>query len=174
MCYEGIYQKNGDPGCVAQLLQGFTKDARVVKLRAQDHRVEDVTDTLKSFLSHSEDALLAKELYPFWISALGKCCQPLNLFLWMSTNLCLIIDKTALKSSVIEGAFSSSLANFAALCVLYCKYQEFHVNYTDTSELENAIYTIINSLTSQINTNVYAHFLSLSVFRSFLLLQPYM
>uniref|UniRef100_A0A673IUL9 Arf-GAP with Rho-GAP domain, ANK repeat and PH domain-containing protein 2-like n=1 Tax=Sinocyclocheilus rhinocerous TaxID=307959 RepID=A0A673IUL9_9TELE len=72
LCYEGIYQKNGDPGRVAQLLQDFTKNARVVKLRAQDHRLEDVTDTLKSFLSHSEDALLAKELYPFWISALDE------------------------------------------------------------------------------------------------------
>ncbi|XP_016336823.1 arf-GAP with Rho-GAP domain, ANK repeat and PH domain-containing protein 2 [Sinocyclocheilus anshuiensis] len=72
LCYEGIYQKNGDPGRVAQLLQDFTKNARVVKLRAQDHRLEDITDTLKSFLSHSEDALLAKELYPFWISALDE------------------------------------------------------------------------------------------------------
>ncbi|XP_077085632.1 arf-GAP with Rho-GAP domain, ANK repeat and PH domain-containing protein 2 isoform X1 [Siphateles boraxobius] len=72
LCYEGIYQKNGDPGRVALLLQEFTKDARVVKLRAQDHLLEDVTDTLKSFLSHSEDALLAKELYPFWISALDE------------------------------------------------------------------------------------------------------
>ncbi|KAK2914147.1 hypothetical protein Q8A67_002546 [Cirrhinus molitorella] len=72
LCYEGIYQKNGDPARVAQLLQEFTKNARVVKLRAQDHRLQDVTDTLKSFLSHSEDALLAKELYPFWISALDE------------------------------------------------------------------------------------------------------
>uniref|UniRef100_A0A9J8B555 ArfGAP with RhoGAP domain, ankyrin repeat and PH domain 2 n=1 Tax=Cyprinus carpio carpio TaxID=630221 RepID=A0A9J8B555_CYPCA len=72
LCYEGIYQKNGDPGRVAQLLHDFTKNARVVKLRAQEHRLEDVTDTLKSFLSHSEDALLAKELYPFWISALDE------------------------------------------------------------------------------------------------------
>ncbi|XP_026123802.1 arf-GAP with Rho-GAP domain, ANK repeat and PH domain-containing protein 2-like [Carassius auratus] len=72
LCYEGIYQKNGDPGRVAQHLQDFTKNARVVKLRAQDHRLEDVTDTLKNFLSHSEDALLAKELYPFWISALDE------------------------------------------------------------------------------------------------------
>ncbi|XP_065145126.1 arf-GAP with Rho-GAP domain, ANK repeat and PH domain-containing protein 2 isoform X2 [Paramisgurnus dabryanus] len=72
LCYEGIYLKNGDPVRVAQLLEVFTKDARVVKLRAQDHRLEDVTDTLKSFLSHSEDALLAKELYPFWISALDE------------------------------------------------------------------------------------------------------
>uniref|UniRef100_A0A8C1ZYF1 ArfGAP with RhoGAP domain, ankyrin repeat and PH domain 2 n=1 Tax=Cyprinus carpio TaxID=7962 RepID=A0A8C1ZYF1_CYPCA len=72
LCYEGIYQKNGDPGRVAQLLKEFTMNARVVKLRAQDHRLEDVTDTLKSFLSHSEDAVLAKELYPFWISALDE------------------------------------------------------------------------------------------------------
>ncbi|XP_052457293.1 arf-GAP with Rho-GAP domain, ANK repeat and PH domain-containing protein 2 [Carassius gibelio] len=72
LCYEGIYQKTGDPGRVAQLLKEFAKNARVVKLRAQDHRLEDVTDTLKSFLSHSEDAVLAKELYPFWISALDE------------------------------------------------------------------------------------------------------
>ncbi|XP_042582773.1 LOW QUALITY PROTEIN: arf-GAP with Rho-GAP domain, ANK repeat and PH domain-containing protein 2 [Cyprinus carpio] len=68
----GIYQKNGDPGRVAQYLHDFTKNARVVKLWAQEHRLEDVTDTLKSFLSHREDALLAKELYPFWISALDE------------------------------------------------------------------------------------------------------
>ncbi|XP_009301838.1 arf-GAP with Rho-GAP domain, ANK repeat and PH domain-containing protein 2 isoform X1 [Danio rerio] len=72
LCYEGIYQKKGDPGRVAHLIQEFTKDARVVKLRVQEQRLEDVTDTLKSFLSHSEDALLAKELYPFWISALDE------------------------------------------------------------------------------------------------------
>ncbi|KAA0723671.1 Arf-GAP with [Triplophysa tibetana] len=72
LCCEGIYQKNGDPGRVAQLQEVFTKDARIVKLRLQDHQLEDVTDTLKSFLSHSEDALLAKELYPFWISTLDE------------------------------------------------------------------------------------------------------
>lgn len=72
LCCEGVYQKSGDPGRVAQLLEVFTKDARLVKLRAQDHQLEDITDTLKSFLSHSEDALLAKELYPFWISALDE------------------------------------------------------------------------------------------------------
>ncbi|TRY82781.1 hypothetical protein DNTS_031986 [Danionella cerebrum] len=72
LCHERIYQKNGDPGRVAQLLRDFSKDARVVKLRVQEHRLEDVTDTLKGFLFHSEDALLAKELYPFWISALDE------------------------------------------------------------------------------------------------------
>ncbi|XP_056605567.1 arf-GAP with Rho-GAP domain, ANK repeat and PH domain-containing protein 2 [Triplophysa dalaica] len=72
LCCEGIYQKNGDPGRVAKLQEVFTNDARIVKLRLQDHQLEDVTDTLKSFLSHSEDALLAKELYPFWISTLDE------------------------------------------------------------------------------------------------------
>lgn len=72
LCHESIYQKNGDPKRVAQLLEEFTRDARNVKLRVQDHQLEDVTDTLKAFLSNSEDALLAKELYPYWISALGK------------------------------------------------------------------------------------------------------
>ncbi|XP_062849648.1 arf-GAP with Rho-GAP domain, ANK repeat and PH domain-containing protein 2 [Trichomycterus rosablanca] len=70
LCHQGIYQKNGDPKRVAQLLDEFTSDARNVKLRIQDHRLEDVTDTLKSFLTNCEDALLAKELYPYWISAL--------------------------------------------------------------------------------------------------------
>ncbi|NXE06252.1 ARAP2 protein, partial [Lophotis ruficrista] len=65
-----IYFKNGDSSNVAELLESFKKDARSVKLRAGKHQLEDVTDVLKSFLSQIDDALLTKELYPFWISAL--------------------------------------------------------------------------------------------------------
>ncbi|NXS96092.1 ARAP2 protein, partial [Jacana jacana] len=65
-----IYLKNGDSSSVAELLESFKKDARSVKLRAGKHQLEDVTDVLKSFLSQIDDALLTKELYPFWISAL--------------------------------------------------------------------------------------------------------
>ncbi|KFZ58590.1 Arf-GAP with Rho-GAP domain, ANK repeat and PH domain-containing protein 2, partial [Podiceps cristatus] len=65
-----IYLKNGDPSNVAELLESFKKDARSVKLRAGKHHLEDVTDVLKHFLSQIDDALLTKELYPFWISAL--------------------------------------------------------------------------------------------------------
>lgn len=56
---------------MTQLLEEFTRDARNVKLREKEQLLEDVTDTLKSFLSQAEDALLAKELYPYWVSALG-------------------------------------------------------------------------------------------------------
>uniref|UniRef100_A0A8B9PS10 ArfGAP with RhoGAP domain, ankyrin repeat and PH domain 2 n=1 Tax=Apteryx owenii TaxID=8824 RepID=A0A8B9PS10_APTOW len=65
-----IYLKNGNSSNVAELLESFKKDARSVKLRAGKHQLEDVTDVLKSFLSQIDDALLTKELYPFWISAL--------------------------------------------------------------------------------------------------------
>ncbi|XP_006128812.2 arf-GAP with Rho-GAP domain, ANK repeat and PH domain-containing protein 2 isoform X1 [Pelodiscus sinensis] len=65
-----IYLKNGDPSHVSELLENFKKDARSVKLRAGTHQLEDVTDVLKCFLSKIDDALLTKELYPFWISAL--------------------------------------------------------------------------------------------------------
>ncbi|NWI16587.1 ARAP2 protein, partial [Crypturellus soui] len=65
-----IYLKNGNSPNVAELLESFKKDARNVKLRAGKHQLEDVTDVLKSFLSQIDDALLTKELYPFWISAL--------------------------------------------------------------------------------------------------------
>ncbi|NWS99399.1 ARAP2 protein, partial [Mionectes macconnelli] len=65
-----IYLKNGDSSNVTELLESFKKDARSVKLRAGKHQLEDVTDVLKSFLSQIDDALLTKELYPFWISAL--------------------------------------------------------------------------------------------------------
>ncbi|XP_039397820.1 arf-GAP with Rho-GAP domain, ANK repeat and PH domain-containing protein 2 isoform X1 [Mauremys reevesii] len=65
-----IYSKNGDPSHVSELLESFKKDARSVKLRAGTHQLEDVTDVLKCFLSQIDDALLTKELYPFWISAL--------------------------------------------------------------------------------------------------------
>ncbi|KAM6362246.1 arf-GAP with Rho-GAP domain, ANK repeat and PH domain-containing protein 2 [Alca torda] len=65
-----IYLKSGDSSNVAELLESFKNDARSVKLRAGKHQLEDVTDVLKSFLSQIDDALLTKELYPFWISAL--------------------------------------------------------------------------------------------------------
>ncbi|KAM8747595.1 arf-GAP with Rho-GAP domain, ANK repeat and PH domain-containing protein 2 [Acanthopagrus schlegelii] len=72
LCQEGVYQRTGDPGRVALLLEEFTSDARNVKLREKEHQLEDVTDTLKSFLSQAEDALLTKELYPYWVSALDE------------------------------------------------------------------------------------------------------
>ncbi|TSL40981.1 Arf-GAP with Rho-GAP domain, ANK repeat and PH domain-containing protein 2 [Bagarius yarrelli] len=75
LCHQGVYQKTGDPKRAAQLLEEFTKDARNVKLRVQDHRLEDVTDVLKLFLYNCEDALLAKELYPYWISALDEVSE---------------------------------------------------------------------------------------------------
>ncbi|XP_057581638.1 arf-GAP with Rho-GAP domain, ANK repeat and PH domain-containing protein 2 isoform X2 [Hippopotamus amphibius kiboko] len=65
-----IYQTNGDPLHVTELLENFRKDARSFKLRAGKHQLEDVTGVLKSFLSDIDDALLTKELYPYWISAL--------------------------------------------------------------------------------------------------------
>uniref|UniRef100_A0A8C4H3R2 Arf-GAP with Rho-GAP domain, ANK repeat and PH domain-containing protein 2 n=1 Tax=Dicentrarchus labrax TaxID=13489 RepID=A0A8C4H3R2_DICLA len=72
LCQEGVYQRPGDPGRVALLLDEFTRDARNVKLREKEHQLQDVTDTLKSFLSQAEDALLTKELYPYWVSALDE------------------------------------------------------------------------------------------------------
>lgn len=65
-----IYQKNGDPLRISELLESFRKDARSVKLRAGKHQLEDVTGVLKQFLSDIGDALLTKELYPYWVSAL--------------------------------------------------------------------------------------------------------
>uniref|UniRef100_A0A3P8UQD4 ArfGAP with RhoGAP domain, ankyrin repeat and PH domain 2 n=1 Tax=Cynoglossus semilaevis TaxID=244447 RepID=A0A3P8UQD4_CYNSE len=72
LCLEGVYQRSGDPGRADLLLQEFTSDARNVKLREKEHQLDDVTDTLKSFLSQTEDALLTKELYPYWVSALDE------------------------------------------------------------------------------------------------------
>lgn len=72
LCHEGIYQKKGDPARVALLLDDFRQDARNVKLRLGEHLLEDVTDTLTSFLCQAEDALLAKELYPYWVSVLDE------------------------------------------------------------------------------------------------------
>lgn len=47
-----------------------------MKLRENEQRLEEVTDTLKDFLAQAEDALLAKELYPYWVSALGTDRKP--------------------------------------------------------------------------------------------------
>ncbi|XP_045077647.1 arf-GAP with Rho-GAP domain, ANK repeat and PH domain-containing protein 2 isoform X1 [Coregonus clupeaformis] len=72
LCHQGIYRVSGDPGRVALLLGAFRQDARNVKLHVLEHQLEDVTDTLKNFLSQAEDALLAKELYPYWVSVLDE------------------------------------------------------------------------------------------------------
>ncbi|XP_077355434.1 arf-GAP with Rho-GAP domain, ANK repeat and PH domain-containing protein 2 isoform X2 [Festucalex cinctus] len=72
LCHEGVYRRPGHPERVARLLDEFTLDARNVKLREKERHLEDVTDTLKSFLSQAEDALLTKELYPYWVSALDE------------------------------------------------------------------------------------------------------
>lgn len=72
LCHQGIYSVRGDPGRVSLLLGAFRQDARNVKLHVLEHQLEDVTDTLKTFLSQAEDALLTKELYPYWVSALDE------------------------------------------------------------------------------------------------------
>ncbi|XP_054608937.1 arf-GAP with Rho-GAP domain, ANK repeat and PH domain-containing protein 2 isoform X3 [Dunckerocampus dactyliophorus] len=72
LCQEGVYQRPGDSGRETQLLENFTRDARNVKLREKEHHLEDVTGALKRFLLQAEDALLTKELYPYWVSALDE------------------------------------------------------------------------------------------------------
>uniref|UniRef100_A0AAV2KQK3 PH domain-containing protein n=1 Tax=Knipowitschia caucasica TaxID=637954 RepID=A0AAV2KQK3_KNICA len=72
LCQKGVYERAGDPERVAALLDEFTRDARNVKLREKEQRLEDVTQTLKNFLSQAEDALLTKELYPYWVSVLDE------------------------------------------------------------------------------------------------------
>ncbi|XP_061816985.1 arf-GAP with Rho-GAP domain, ANK repeat and PH domain-containing protein 2 isoform X1 [Nerophis lumbriciformis] len=72
LCQEGVYQRPGDPVGMSELLEDFTRDARNVKLREKEHHLEDVTGTLKRFLLQAEDALLTKELYPYWVSALDE------------------------------------------------------------------------------------------------------
>ncbi|KAM4807646.1 arf-GAP with Rho-GAP domain, ANK repeat and PH domain-containing protein 2 [Rhinophrynus dorsalis] len=67
---KSLYLKNGNPLQVRELLEDFKKDARSIKLKVGKHQLEDVTDVLKCFLYEIDDALLTKELYPYWISAL--------------------------------------------------------------------------------------------------------
>uniref|UniRef100_A0A8C5P6W5 ArfGAP with RhoGAP domain, ankyrin repeat and PH domain 2 n=1 Tax=Leptobrachium leishanense TaxID=445787 RepID=A0A8C5P6W5_9ANUR len=67
---KSLYLKKGNPENVRELLEDFRKDARSIKLKVGKHQLEDVTDVLKCFLYEIDDALLTKELYPYWISAL--------------------------------------------------------------------------------------------------------
>ncbi|XP_077333789.1 arf-GAP with Rho-GAP domain, ANK repeat and PH domain-containing protein 2 isoform X1 [Lithobates pipiens] len=67
---KSLYLKSGNPLKVRELLEDFKKDARSIKLKVGKHQLEDVTDVLKYFLYEIDDALLTKELYPYWISAL--------------------------------------------------------------------------------------------------------
>uniref|UniRef100_A0A8D2JA96 ArfGAP with RhoGAP domain, ankyrin repeat and PH domain 2 n=1 Tax=Varanus komodoensis TaxID=61221 RepID=A0A8D2JA96_VARKO len=98
---KNIYLNGGNPSHVSKLLESFKKDARSVKLRAGTHQLEDVTDTLKSFLSEINDALLTKELYPFWISALGNTS-----LLWSIGSIaCVQVHEEQVKQMDIENSF---------------------------------------------------------------------
>ncbi|OCT99418.1 hypothetical protein XELAEV_18005198mg [Xenopus laevis] len=67
---KSLHLKNGNPSQVRELLEEFKKDAQSIKLKVGKHQLEDVTDGLKYFFYEIDDALLTKELYPYWISAL--------------------------------------------------------------------------------------------------------
>ncbi|KAG8134882.1 hypothetical protein E2320_007964, partial [Naja naja] len=102
-----IYMKNGDPSYVRELLECFKKDARSVKLRAGTNRLEDVTDTLKSFLYTLDDKDRVRK-YSTFIRTLPPKCSEINLMephnLAMAFSSCLFQTKgqTSEEVDVVE------------------------------------------------------------------------
>uniref|UniRef100_A0A8C5N3K7 Arf-GAP with Rho-GAP domain, ANK repeat and PH domain-containing protein 2 n=1 Tax=Gouania willdenowi TaxID=441366 RepID=A0A8C5N3K7_GOUWI len=123
LCQEGVYQNPGDSNRVSLLLEEFTRDARNVKLREKEHQVEDVTDTLKSFLSQAEDALLTKELYPYWVSALDEKD---------------VTQRVKKYITYIESLPKTNQSTLHALLQHLYRYQCSHFNHMPTEKLASA------------------------------------
>lgn len=65
---EGIYRKSGQKSKTTHLLEQFVKDARAVKLREEDHQVDDVSNTLKRFFRESiGESLFTHGAYQDWL-----------------------------------------------------------------------------------------------------------
>uniref|UniRef100_A0A8C7G7Y0 ArfGAP with RhoGAP domain, ankyrin repeat and PH domain 1 n=1 Tax=Oncorhynchus kisutch TaxID=8019 RepID=A0A8C7G7Y0_ONCKI len=65
---EGIYRKSGGNSRVAALCEAFRRDARNVRLKEEEHQVDDVSNTLKRFFRESGEGLFTKQAASAWLS----------------------------------------------------------------------------------------------------------
>uniref|UniRef100_A0AAZ3NTG2 ArfGAP with RhoGAP domain, ankyrin repeat and PH domain 1 n=1 Tax=Oncorhynchus tshawytscha TaxID=74940 RepID=A0AAZ3NTG2_ONCTS len=65
---EGIYRKSGVNSRVAALCEAFRRDARNVRLKEEEHQVDDVSNTLKRFFRESGEGLFTKQAASAWLS----------------------------------------------------------------------------------------------------------
>ncbi|KAE8629348.1 hypothetical protein XENTR_v10000451 [Xenopus tropicalis] len=121
---KSLYLKNGNPLQVRELLEEFKKDARSIKLKVGKHQLEDVTDVLKYFFYEIDDALLTKELYPYWISALDIRNEQ---------------ERVKKYKTVISTVPALNKATLAALIEHLFRIQKcFDINHLDTQTLAKA------------------------------------
>uniref|UniRef100_A0A674BBM2 ArfGAP with RhoGAP domain, ankyrin repeat and PH domain 1 n=1 Tax=Salmo trutta TaxID=8032 RepID=A0A674BBM2_SALTR len=65
---EGIYRKSGVNSRVAALCEAFRRDARSVRLKEEEHQVDDVSNTLKRFFRESGEGLFTIQAASAWLS----------------------------------------------------------------------------------------------------------
>uniref|UniRef100_A0A8K9X7F4 ArfGAP with RhoGAP domain, ankyrin repeat and PH domain 1 n=1 Tax=Oncorhynchus mykiss TaxID=8022 RepID=A0A8K9X7F4_ONCMY len=65
---EGIYRKSGVNSRVAALCEAFRRDARNVRLKEEEHQVDDVSNTLKRFFRESGEGLFTIQAASTWLS----------------------------------------------------------------------------------------------------------
>ncbi|KAL7975781.1 hypothetical protein Chor_010733, partial [Crotalus horridus] len=64
---EGIYRKSGQNSKITSLLESLRRDARKVRLKEEDHQLDDVANTLKRFFRDLEDGLFTKDSAQAWL-----------------------------------------------------------------------------------------------------------
>ncbi|XP_070605543.1 LOW QUALITY PROTEIN: arf-GAP with Rho-GAP domain, ANK repeat and PH domain-containing protein 1 [Erythrolamprus reginae] len=64
---EGIYRKSGQNSKITSLLDTLRRDARKVRLKEEDHQVDDVANTLKRFFRDLEEGLFTKDSVQAWL-----------------------------------------------------------------------------------------------------------
>uniref|UniRef100_A0A4W5KLW7 Rho-GAP domain-containing protein n=1 Tax=Hucho hucho TaxID=62062 RepID=A0A4W5KLW7_9TELE len=73
---EGIYRKSGVNSRVAALCEAFRRDARSVRLKEEEHQVDDVSNTLKRFFRESGEGLFTIQAASAWLSTPGETYTP--------------------------------------------------------------------------------------------------
>ncbi|XP_060538679.1 arf-GAP with Rho-GAP domain, ANK repeat and PH domain-containing protein 1 isoform X1 [Pantherophis guttatus] len=64
---EGIYGKSGQNSKTTSLLETLRRDARKVRLKEEDHQVDDVASTLKRFFRDLQEGVFTKDSAQAWL-----------------------------------------------------------------------------------------------------------
>ncbi|XP_015685133.1 arf-GAP with Rho-GAP domain, ANK repeat and PH domain-containing protein 1-like, partial [Protobothrops mucrosquamatus] len=98
---EGIYRKSGQNSKITSLLESLRRDARKVRLKEEDHQLDDVANTLKRFFRDLEDGLFTKDSAQAWLKvpALEDLAERINRYRRLLNSLP-VVNKATMKALI--------------------------------------------------------------------------
>ncbi|XP_015672341.1 arf-GAP with Rho-GAP domain, ANK repeat and PH domain-containing protein 1-like [Protobothrops mucrosquamatus] len=98
---EGIYRKSGQNSKITSLLESLRRDARKVRLKEEDHQLDDVANTLKRFFRDLEDGLFTKDSAQAWLKvpALEDLAERISRYRRLLNSLP-VVNKATMKALI--------------------------------------------------------------------------